>query len=450
MAAPLILVLDDNAELVELLAGALEDSGYRTAPYQRGKPAVADMESGEKPALAIIDLLLPDMTGYDVSKVCHKHGVPFFFVTGVFKGGRHSLEAARKYECKGYFEKPFDAEKLLQAVQKLVPPPPPSERKPKAPEIDLTIDVDVSEYTPASPMELTGRIEVQGDNISAVLSGKNLALQAPTAASSFVKPTRTPVPGTLRAPVAPPVADPLPPVDDDPRVRRGHLRDNLPQLITAFWQGQQTGEILCARGKVKKSIVFEKGSPVFAASNLAADRYGAFLVRIGKINEAQLKNAALAAEAQKRRTGDVLIELGLLKETERMYYVAQQVKAIIYSLFAWEEGEYLLRFTDKAKHEPIRLGIHPAHLIARGIKKLYKTERLQRILGLEERLLPAPDPPFQLGELELDGWEAQLVSRVTGERNVAELIALSGKPAPTVLASLVALLGVKVLDRRAD
>ncbi len=445
MAAPLILVLDDNAELVELLAGALEDHGYRTAPFHRGKAAVAELEGGEKPALAIIDLLLPDMTGYDVSKACAKHGVPFFFVTGVFKGGRHSLEAARKYECKGYFEKPFDAEKLLEAVQRLVPPPPPSERKPKVPDVDLSIDVDVSEYTPASPMELTGRIEVSGDNISAVLSGKNLALQSPTAASSFMRPARTPPPGTLQAPV-----EPLPPVEDDPRVRRGHLRDNLPQLITAFWQGQQTGEIVCARGKVRKSIVFEKGNPVFAASNLAADRYGAFLVRIGKINEAQLKTAALAAGAQRRRTGDVLIELGLLKETERMYYVAQQVKAIVYSLFAWEEGEYLLRFTDKAKHEPIRLGIHPAHLIARGIKKLYKAERLQRILGLEERLMPAPDPPFQLGELELDGWEAQLVSRVTGERNVAELIALSGKPAPTVLASLVALLGVKVLDRRPE
>ena len=34
----------------------------------------------------------------------------------------------------------------------------------------------------------------------------------------------------------------------------GRLEDNLPELITAFWLTQQTGELVVERGKVRKAI----------------------------------------------------------------------------------------------------------------------------------------------------------------------------------------------------
>src|SRR5262249_18151329 len=129
---------------------------------------------------------------------------------------------------------------------------------------------------------------------------------------------------------------------------RGELRDNLPSLITAFYLAGETGELGIQRGKVKKVVYFEKGQTVFALSNLLSDRFGQFLVRTGKIRADQLQDAAAVAQASRRRTGDVLIERGLLKDTERMFYVGQQVKAIIYSLFGWEDGSYVMSFRDKA------------------------------------------------------------------------------------------------------
>ena len=90
------------------------------------------------------------------------------------------------------------------------------------------------------------------------------------------------------------------------------------------------------KGKVKKTIFFEKGRPCFAISNLVTDRFGPFLVRVGKITNGQLELCQAAADKTGRRTGDVLVEMGLLKETEKLYYVAQQVKAIVYSTFGWE------------------------------------------------------------------------------------------------------------------
>src|SRR6185312_7484003 len=91
------------------------------------------------------------------------------------------------------------------------------------------------------------------------------------------------------------------------RSRQGELRDNLPSLMNAFYLSKETGELGVQRGKVKKVVYFEKGQPVFALSNLLADRFGQFLVRVGKIKDDQLQGAATVAKATNRRTGDVLI-----------------------------------------------------------------------------------------------------------------------------------------------
>src|SRR5580765_5776569 len=97
-----------------------------------------------------------------------------------------------------------------------------------------------------------------------------------------------------------------------------------------------------------------------------------FLVRAGKIDEETLKHAAEEAASTKQRTGDVLILMGALTEEERLYYVGQQIKSILYSMFAWEEGQFQLSFQARARKEAIKLDILPANLIMRGIKKLYK------------------------------------------------------------------------------
>src|SRR5205807_7848932 len=69
-------------------------------------------------------------------------------------------------------------------------------------------------------------------------------------------------------------ADALQPIVSKESVRRGELRDNLPQLLSAFFQARETGELGLQKGQVKKVVFFEGGMPVFALSNLVADRLG--------------------------------------------------------------------------------------------------------------------------------------------------------------------------------
>ena len=284
-------------------------------------------------------------------------------------------------------------------------------------------------------MELTGRIQVQGGgSVKAELRGDDLRARKLEVGPDTLVRTRPA--GSVAPTVAPAHA-----------LRRGELRDNLPSLLTAFYQTRETGELGVQKGQVKKVVYFEGGSPVFALSNLLSDRLGQFLVRTGRIRPEQLADAALVAQQTKRRTGDILVERGLLRDTERLYYVGQQVKSIIYSLFAWDEGSYVMSFGGKARSETLKLDVNPANLIVRGVKKLYKPDRVRRILALEDRLIPSRFPVYAVSEIELEKWEAELLPRADGTHTVAELIALARRPEPVVQLTLASLLAVQALEK---
>jgi two-component system, OmpR family, response regulator len=440
---PKILLVDDNQELLTLLARLIESEGWIPIQAPKGKVAI-DKVAQEKPAAAVVDVLLPDMMGYDVAHALKNAQVPFVFMTGVFKGGRAASDARTQHGAAGYFEKPFEARKLVEALRALLPSPtsmratpPPFPARPAAEPTDFDVEVAVEADEPVDAMELTGRVVLTEDGkVSAVLRGETITA-APVGAPARPPPRPRPPPSAAE------VRRPRP----DLSMTEGRLEENLPELITAFYLTQQTGELTVQRGKVKKTIYFEKGRPCFAISNLVTDRFGPFLVRVGKISNAQLELCQAAADKTGRRTGDVLCEMGILKETEKLYYVAQQVKAIVYSVFGWEDGEYRLHFADRAAREAIKIDLHPANLITRGVKKLYKPERLFRLLSPEDRLVPSQQPAYGLHEVELERWEAELLPKVDGTRTLAEVIHLAQRPEHAVYGFLYGMVALKIVER---
>src|SRR6218665_3190851 len=254
--APRILVVDDNPELLTLLVQILEDAGYEAAGSGRGAHAVESARN-HPPALAVIDLLLPDMMGHQLADTLRKTQpeLPLIFITGVFKGGKHAMDARQKYAVAGYFEKPFDATLLLDAVRKLLPAD--QDAAAAVPRTvsfdDMDLDIDVDEVGFEDPLELTGYIKVTGDNLTTEIRGANLTaapLPQPPPPAPPPPPTPTapplptppppvppPPPALTPSPVAAPrVAAPPAPVPGVARPagsRRAALQDNLPALITA-------------------------------------------------------------------------------------------------------------------------------------------------------------------------------------------------------------------------
>ena len=457
MPGPRILVLDDNPELLTLLSSAFEEAGYTVQTAARGRTAL-DLARKERPDLAVIDVLLPDIMGFDVGEALKRMRIPFIFMSGVHKGGKASANALGKYGAVAYFEKPFERSALLEAVQKVVPAQPEGGKQ----AWDVESGPGVSEA--AEAMQLTGRIDLVGSG-SQPGSGPVQLKPVDREQMARMRDTRPIAPPVMQpiissqavttgpiAPAsseAPPAAEALQQLPQRDGIQRGELKDNLPHLLAAFYQVKESGELGLMKGQVKKVIYFESGMPVFALSNLVADRLGQFLVRAGKIDEETLKHAAEEAASTKQRTGDVLILMGALTEEERLYYVGQQIKSILYSVFAWEEGTFTLSFQARARKEAIKLDIHPANLIMRGIKKLYKPDRLKRLMPETARPIPSAEPSFNLSDVELQAWEAHLLPKCDGSRTVADLLKLApGKQDVEVLGTLVGLTSLRVLELR--
>lgn len=437
--APKILVVDDNPELLSLFVQLFEEAGYEV--LSAGKIRVAlELARATPPDLAVIDVLLPDGNGFQLADALRDQlpKLPLLFASGVFKGGRHAADAKQKYGALGYFEKPFVATQLIEAVARVLPTERPEAKHDDAFEVELDFDVD--EDTPPEPMELTGFIKVQGGgNIVADLRGAPLTAGA-------VRKGQTPGIRKTSPGVGPAPADRI----EGFRGRKGALKGNFPSLINAFYLSQETGELGVQRGAVKKVIYFENGSPVFALSNLISDRFGQFLVRVGKVQPEQLQDVAAVARETRRRTGDVLVERGILQDTERLYYVGQQVKSIIYSVFAWEDGAYQMSFQESSHEKAIKLDVHPANLIVRGVKKLYRPERLRRLVQPDDCYLPSPQPSYPLNEVELERWEAELLPRIDGTRTVAQIVAHSRRPEEQVLGTIAALTALNILEKLED
>jgi two-component system alkaline phosphatase synthesis response regulator PhoP len=68
MSKQLILVVDDDREVVRLMRGYLEQAGYQVLAAYDGETAIHILRR-EKPDLLLLDLMLPDRDGYDITRL---------------------------------------------------------------------------------------------------------------------------------------------------------------------------------------------------------------------------------------------------------------------------------------------------------------------------------------------------------------------------------------------
>ncbi len=113
-----ILVVDDDLELASLIAYSLRQAGYMVVEAADGAAAVAAFER-EEPALVILDINLPKMTGLEVCRrVRGVSAVPIMMLT--VRGSEEDQVAALDLGADDYLTKPFSPRTLLARVRALL------------------------------------------------------------------------------------------------------------------------------------------------------------------------------------------------------------------------------------------------------------------------------------------------------------------------------------------
>ncbi|WNG42088.1 DUF4388 domain-containing protein [Archangium violaceum] len=231
----------------------------------------------------------------------------------------------------------------------------------------------------------------------------------------------------------------------------GDLKNtSIPRLLNAYYEARHSGELKLRQGSVLKVIYFEAGRPVYAASNLAHERFARFCVRRGVLPEAKLQEVATLAREQNIRTSEAMMRLGLLDARRHPQLIEEQVKEILWSTFSWTEGAYGFSPTRPPRAGLVKLSVFPGDLILEGILRSEPLESLRQRMPRSRRLFPTAAPPYALHELKLKGPQALLLAYADGSKTVEDLLTLTELPERGVLATLRGLELIGVLEERRD
>jgi K+-sensing histidine kinase KdpD/DNA-binding response OmpR family regulator len=115
---PTILVVDDEAHIRELLDQELGEAGYRVQLAQNGRDALAQIRK-ERPDLVILDVMMPEMNGFDVAAVLKNDpqtmDIPIIILSIV-----QDKERGFRLGVDRYLTKPIDTGVLFKEIDALL------------------------------------------------------------------------------------------------------------------------------------------------------------------------------------------------------------------------------------------------------------------------------------------------------------------------------------------
>jgi two-component system alkaline phosphatase synthesis response regulator PhoP len=118
MANEKILVIDDELHIVELLKYNLETNGYKVIYALNGKDGL-NLAIDKKPDLILLDIMLPEMDGFDVCKEIKKRqqidDIPIIMLTA--KSEEFDKILGLELGADDYITKPFSVRELLARIK---------------------------------------------------------------------------------------------------------------------------------------------------------------------------------------------------------------------------------------------------------------------------------------------------------------------------------------------
>jgi two-component system OmpR family response regulator len=116
---PLVLVVDDEEHITELLSMGLAMNGFDVQRASTGRAALQAIDA-HKPDLVVLDVMLPDLDGFDVTKRIRQTEGPGQRLPVIFLTARDTTAdkvAGLRLGSDDYMTKPFSVEELVERVK---------------------------------------------------------------------------------------------------------------------------------------------------------------------------------------------------------------------------------------------------------------------------------------------------------------------------------------------
>jgi DNA-binding response OmpR family regulator len=114
-----IMIVDDDPNIRELVCTLIKNGGFDTCEAKDGRDALAKMMD-ENPDLCIIDLMMPNMDGYDLCRKLRTYyeNMPILMLTA--KAELPAKVKGFEAGADDYLTKPFEGDELLMRIRALM------------------------------------------------------------------------------------------------------------------------------------------------------------------------------------------------------------------------------------------------------------------------------------------------------------------------------------------
>ena len=371
-----ILIVEDDKSVARMLSDLLEGEGYRVLHETDGEWGLRTFQHKDIDVV-IVDVLVPKLVGFDLVEQIRKldkgKTTPIIMLSGVYRASVHRQKMSERFGVLDYLDKPVDIDRLLTAVRRALG----------------------QSTEPARPRAVTGLISVAPD------------FQPLDEGDPLLKGFQLPVP------------------------RRGDLEQlPFPRLIGQLYSARASGALMLRKGSVKKIVYLRQGVAVFIKSNVLGECLGHVMVAERLITEAQCDKSVERMKQEKRKQGQILIELGYISPHNLEFALERQMELKLFDLFSWLEGKYLFNEKEDYSGSSVALAYSPAEMVYEGVRRTMSHDRVVRELArLEDRIpLPSSDPTFRYQALELSAKAGPLIDAIDGRTRLSELLNVSDTP----------------------
>ena len=118
MASNRILIVEDDHGISDTVALNLRYVGYDCSVFDNGSKAAASLEKDHAYDLALLDIMLPGMDGFELFSYMEKYKIPVIYMTA--KTDSESEVRGLRDGAEDYIVKPFEVVTLLVRIEKVL------------------------------------------------------------------------------------------------------------------------------------------------------------------------------------------------------------------------------------------------------------------------------------------------------------------------------------------
>lgn len=131
-----VLIVEDEISIAKMIAMNLKVAGYEAKMFHDGREAAEALEEEHAYDIALLDVMLPGMDGFDLFEIVRSYEIPVIFLTA--KDDINSKIQGLQGGAEDYIVKPFDMLELMVRMEKVL------ERTKKLGDVIRILDVEIN------------------------------------------------------------------------------------------------------------------------------------------------------------------------------------------------------------------------------------------------------------------------------------------------------------------